>query len=140
MRSEGVSSTLTVFHDGQFWVGVVEHVEDGRYGACRVVFGAEPSTEELLQFVLRRWGALEFTAARPGEADALATSPKRRQRQAAREACQRGPSTKAQLALGEERERSHEEARADRSREARVQAEARFAQRAEKRKRKRRGH
>lgn len=27
-----VSSTLTVYHDGQFWVGLAEHVEDGRYG------------------------------------------------------------------------------------------------------------
>ena len=38
-----VSSTLTVYHDGQFWVGLAEHVEDGRYGAARIVFGAEPS-------------------------------------------------------------------------------------------------
>ena len=37
-----VSSTLTVYHDGQFWVGLAEHVEDGRYGAARIVFGAEP--------------------------------------------------------------------------------------------------
>ena len=27
-----VSSTLTVYHDGQFWVGLAEHVEGGRYG------------------------------------------------------------------------------------------------------------
>ena len=32
-----VSSTLTVYHDGQFWVGLAEHVEDGRYGAARIV-------------------------------------------------------------------------------------------------------
>ena len=36
-----VSSTLTVYHDGQFWVGLAEHVEDGRYGVVRIVFGAE---------------------------------------------------------------------------------------------------
>ena len=34
-----VSSTLTVYHDGQFWVGLAEHVEGGRYGAARIVFG-----------------------------------------------------------------------------------------------------
>ena len=28
MRKSEVSSTLTVYHDGQFWVGVVEHVEN----------------------------------------------------------------------------------------------------------------
>ena len=47
-----VSSTLTVYHDGQFWVGLAEHVEDGRYGAARIVFGAEPSNEEILRFVV----------------------------------------------------------------------------------------
>ncbi len=33
-----VSSTLTVYHDGQFWVGLAEHVEDGNagYGAARI--------------------------------------------------------------------------------------------------------
>ena len=46
------SSTLTVYHDGQFWVGLAEHVEDGRYGVARIVFGAEPSDEEILQFVV----------------------------------------------------------------------------------------
>ena len=46
-----VSSTLTVYHDGQFWVGLAEHVENGRYGVARIVFGAEPSDEEILQFV-----------------------------------------------------------------------------------------
>ena len=37
------SSTMIVYHNGRFWVGVAEHVEDGRYGAARIVFGAEPS-------------------------------------------------------------------------------------------------
>ena len=36
-----VSSVLTVFHDGQFLVGLAERVEDGRYGVARIVFGAE---------------------------------------------------------------------------------------------------
>ena len=49
-----VSSTLTVYHDGQFWVGLAEHVEDGRYGAARIVFGAEPSNEEILRFVVNK--------------------------------------------------------------------------------------
>ena len=47
-----VSSTLTVYHDGQFWVGLAEHVEDGRYSIARIVFGAEPSDEEILRFVV----------------------------------------------------------------------------------------
>ena len=55
-----VSSTLTVYHDGQFWVGLAEHVEGGRYGAARIVFGAEPSDEEILRFVVSKWAKLSF--------------------------------------------------------------------------------
>ena len=55
-----VSSTLTVYHDGQFWVGLAEHVEGGRYGVARIVFGAEPSDEEILRFVTSEWEKLSF--------------------------------------------------------------------------------
>ena len=55
-----VSSTLTVYHDGQFWVGLAEHVEVGRYGVARIVFGAEPSDEEILRFVTSEWEKLSF--------------------------------------------------------------------------------
>lgn len=55
-----VSSTLTLFHDGQFWVGVVERVEDGKLSAAHIVFDAEPSDEEVLQFVVRKWKSLRF--------------------------------------------------------------------------------
>lgn len=39
------SITLTVLHDGQFWIGIFEHADEGRYGACRVVFGAAEPTD-----------------------------------------------------------------------------------------------
>lgn len=54
MRKTRVSSTLTVYFDGQFWVGMAELVEKGQLRACRIVFGAEPSNEEVLDFVLTR--------------------------------------------------------------------------------------
>ena len=50
------SITLTVLHDGQFWIGIFEHADEGRYGACRVVFGAaEPTDVDLVAFIVRRW-------------------------------------------------------------------------------------
>ena len=49
-----VSSTLAACRDGQFWVGLAEHVEGGRYGVNRIVFGAEPSDEETLRFVVNK--------------------------------------------------------------------------------------
>ena len=140
MQEIRVSSTLTVYHDGQFWVGMFERAEGGMLRVCRVVFGAEPSGEEVQELVCKHWNKLRFTE--PIGIDAppkTAANPKRRQREAARALSQRGPSTKAQQALSEEREAAARQRKAD-GRERRKQEEQRrFEQRQEKRKRKHRG-
>ncbi|MFR7736656.1 MAG: YjdF family protein [Eggerthella lenta] len=89
-----VSSTLTVYHDGQFWVGLAEHVEDGRYGVARIVFGAEPSDEEILRFVTSKWAKLAFFGDDPSEASEPAKNPKRRAREAAKALKRPAVSTK----------------------------------------------
>lgn len=89
-----VSSTLTVYHDGQFWVGLAEHVEDGRYGAARIVFGAEPSDEEILQFVVGKWEKLSFFGDKATETSKPAKNPKRRAREAAKALKRPAASTK----------------------------------------------
>ena len=135
-----VSSTLTLFHDGQFWVGIIEHVEDGCLGAARVVFGAEPSNEEVLHFVIEKWQTLAFGGAQLFAAKPLAANPKRRQREAAK-AAQRPPvSTKAQTALAEQRETLKQESSRTRKQQCLREKKARFELRAELRKKKRRGH
>lgn len=73
-----VSSTLTVYHDGQFWVGLAEHVEDGSYSVTRIVFGAEPSDEQILQFVVSKWEKLQFFGDKSTEVHKPAKNPKRR--------------------------------------------------------------
>ena len=70
-----VSSTLTVYHDGQFWVGLAEHVQDGRYGVARIVFGAEPSDEEILQFARSIWAKLASFGDGPAETSKPAKTP-----------------------------------------------------------------
>ena len=70
-----VSSTLTVYHDGQFWVGLAEHVEDGRHGVARIVFGAEPSDEEILRFVVDKWEKLSFFGDEAAETSKPAKNP-----------------------------------------------------------------
>ena len=140
MRKTTVSSTLTVCFDGQFWVGIVERVEDGALSSCRVVFGAEPSNEEVLDFVLREWARLPLGPAVACEERAMARNPKRRARQASRELKQRGPSTKAQVALAEQREAMAQKS-AELRRELREEERRRrFEQSQQKAKRKRRGH
>ena len=135
-----VSSTLTVYHDGQFWVGLAEHVEDGRYGAARMVFGAEPSNEEILQFVVGKWERLSFFGDDVTETSKPAKNPKRRAREAAKTLTQPAMGTKAQQALANQRETMTRESAHARSRRRADEAEARFEQRKLKRKQKHRGH
>lgn len=117
-----VSSTLTVYHDGQFWVGLAEHVEVGRYGVARIVFGAEPSDEEILRFVTSEWEKLSFFGDKATETSKPAVS------------------TKAQQALAAQREAMKRESAQARSRRRVEKADARYEQRKLKRKQKHRGH
>ena len=135
-----VSSTLTVYHDGQFWVGLAERVEDGRYGAARIVFGAEPSDEEILRFVASKWEKLAFFGDEPAETGKPAKNPKRRAREAAKALKRPAMSTKAQQALSNQRETMKRESAQARSQRRAEEAEARFEQRKLKRKQKHRGH
>ena len=135
-----VSSTLTVYHDGQFWVGLAEHVEDGRYGVARIVFGAEPSDEEILRFVVSKWERLSFFGEEATETKKPAKNPKRRAREAAKALRQPAMSTKAQQALANQREAMKRESAHARSQRRAEEAEARFEQRKLKHKQKHRGH
>ena len=71
MREIRVSSPLTVYHDGQFWVGMFERIEEGRLSACRVVFGAEPSAKEFRQLVCERAQGRHARAAQARAAGAI---------------------------------------------------------------------
>ena len=59
------SSRLTVYHDGQFWVGLFEQQDRHAYAVCRIIFGAEPSDEEIMLLVNVGWKRLRFSTAAP---------------------------------------------------------------------------
>ncbi|EMA6341505.1 YjdF family protein [Bacillus cytotoxicus] len=42
---------LTVYHDGQYFVGIITKNEKGKLYGARYIFGTEPSDEEILSFV-----------------------------------------------------------------------------------------
>ena len=135
-----VSSTLTVYHDGQFWVGLAEHFEGGRDGVARIVFGAEPSDEVILRFVTSEWEKLSFFGDKAAETSKPAKNPKRRAREAAKALKRPAVSTKAQQALAAQREAMKQESAQARCQRREDEAEARFEQRKLKRKQKHRGH
>ena len=68
-----ISAQFTLYFDGRFWVGVLEHHERHRGGdvvgqgitvrAARHVFGGEPSDVELYDFLLARGDELIDRAA-----------------------------------------------------------------------------
>ncbi|MBU5627346.1 YjdF family protein [Oscillibacter sp. MSJ-2] len=134
-------SSLTVFFDPPFWVGVFERWSQGRWEACKVVFGAEPKEGELYGFLLRHYDHLRFSPSVEGFCSAnKASNPKRAQRQAERLLSSSGVGTKAQQALQLYREQCKIE-RSVRVR-ARHQAEKdrRFDLRQKKRREKHKGH
>ena len=135
-----VSSTLTVYHDGQFWVGLAEHVESGRYGVARIVFAAEPSQEEILRIETSEWQKHSIISDKATETSKPAKNPKRRAREAAKALKRPAVSTKAQQALAAQREAMKRESAQARSQRRADEAETRFAQRKLKRKQKHRGH
>lgn len=138
--NDGSSSKLTVYYDGQFWVGLCErHDRDGST-VCRTVFGAEPSDEQIACFVNARWAHLQFSPSVPDAMKPRASNPKRRAREAARELAAPAMSTKAQAALSAQHEQA-KHARQIKDREQRDrETERRFALKQLKRKEKKRGH
>ncbi len=139
-----VSSTLTVYHDGQFWVGIIERIEEGRLEVARITFGVEPSNEEILQFVIRNYEKLRFSSSSGIDVEVsestLAKNPKRRQREAAKALKKPAVSTKAQQALAKQYEATKETSIQRRRQRRLEEKQTCFERRREKRKEKRRGH
>ncbi|MFE4100242.1 YjdF family protein [Priestia sp. YIM B13484] len=100
--------SLTIYHDGQFWVGIIEVVEDGKLRAFRYVFGAEPKDTEILDFIYYKLLNIINQSVHSG-LDVKGKSnkkinSKRLQRQVAKEINKLGISTKAQEAMKQEYE------------------------------------
>lgn len=134
-------SKLTVRFEDPFWVGIIEVEDGGSYRVARHVFGAEPTTPEVLRFVCDKWRELRFTdGIRIQVEQTKRINPKRLRRMIEKEmrssACR---GTKAQQALAEQRDaaKGTSEALSRIRREERRRE--RFAKRTEKRKRKHRG-
>ncbi|WP_129707538.1 YjdF family protein [Priestia megaterium] len=100
--------SLTIYHDGQFWVGIIEVVEDGKLRAFRYVFGAEPKDTEILDFIYYRLLDIINQSVHSGLDVKIKSNkklnPKRLQRQVAKEINKIGISTKAQEAMKQEYE------------------------------------
>ena len=131
---------LTLYFDGQFWVGVFEEAAGDGLAVFRHVFGAEPRDAEVLAFV-RALAVPALLAARDAPPPRIeAASPKRLAREAARAVNARGVGTRSQEAL-KAAHATDAAARAAHAREERDrEAERRRAMAREKARKRHRGH
>ena len=96
---------LTVRFEEPFWIGLVETEDGGSYSVAKHVFGAEPTTPEVFDFIRDHWNDLRFTHEVQVEAkESKRINPKRLRRMIEKEMrsdAWRG--TKAQQTLAEQR-------------------------------------
>jgi hypothetical protein len=116
---------LTVYFDGQFWLGLVECADADRLRVAQHVFSAEPSDVEVLNFVLNDLMSVAARATVAVEVEPVIKvvhNPKRAAREAAKIMRQPVVSTKAQAALQLQHEQNkhvrQQQTRTDREAEA----------------------
>lgn len=132
---------LTVYYDGQFWVGVFERTEDGQIQATRVIFGPEPREQEVYAFVLENYLRLPFGKALTADPEAeRRINPKRLQRRVRSEMLEHGAGTKAQQAVKAAQEARKEERRIIGRADRLAEEKRRFTLRQEKKKARHKGH
>lgn len=134
-----VVSCLTVYFDDPFWAALYERWDNGQYEVCRTVFGAEPKDYQVYEWLQTHWRTLKFSSPILDQYHASAVNPKRMQRQIQKQLQQRGPSTKAQLVIQQQREQQKETCQKKRKEQKEKEKEFRFLQRQEKRKQKHKG-
>ncbi len=136
-----LSSKVTVYFETQFWVGVFERIEDGNIETCKIVFGPEPKSCEIYEFISKNYNNLRFS--RPISIDTKAEkkiNPKRLQREIRRATQEQGISTKAQQAIKIE----HESRKVERKKLSKEKIELKkkidFEKKQQKKKQKKKGH
>ena len=131
---------LTVFFEGQFWVGVFERISGGRLSVCKVTFGAEPKDYEVWDFILKHYYELKFGPAIETEVKQTADNPKRRQRNAKKQLQVSSIGTKSQQALQMQREEMKIQKKQIGKERKDAEKQRQFDLKQQKRRAKRRGH
>lgn len=133
------TTTLTVYFEDPFWVGLFEKVWQGKLSVCKVTFGAEPKDYEVLEYLLKNYGRLKFSPTVAITEKNCKINPKRMQRIARKQTLEKGIGTKSQQALQLQREEGKQK-RKEKSREQKEAEKQRlFDLKQQKRKEKHRG-
>ena len=136
-----VSGRLLICFEAPFWVGIFEHVEDGKLAVSKVTFGAEPKDFQVLELLLAEYDRLEFSPEITVDSrECTRMNPKRLQRLVRKQTEETGIGTKSQQALKlQQNERKNKQKRESKARKEEV-LQQRFEQKQLQKKEKHRGH
>ena len=109
---------LTIFHDGQFFIGLVEYTKNKKSVLAKYTFGTEPDRETILKFIDKELLNLinKSKAISKNKSSRKKINPKRLQRQVAKEQKKKVITTQSQKALKKEisnkkKKKKHENAK-----------------------------
>lgn len=140
INMDKISGKLQVFFEEPFWVGVFEHIENGKLSVAKVTFGTEPKDYEIQEYIQKYYFGLKFSPVVSTTVKETKINPKRMQRVAKKQMQENGIGTKSQQALKLQHEQNKKE-RKIRKREQKEADERRmFELKQQKKKKKHRGH
>ena len=135
-----VNGRLTVYFEEPFWVGIFEHIEDGKLSVAKVTFGVETKDYEVQEYIQKYYFGLKFSPAVETVVKDIKRNPKRMQREAKKQTMETGIGTKSQQALKLQQEQN-KQVRKERSRKKKEVEEQRiFELKQQKKREKHKGH
>jgi hypothetical protein len=141
LRRDEMESKFTVYFEDSFWIGVLEKQDGTGYEIGKVVFGKEPTEAEIHAFSLERYAYIVL-----GKVDGdiksneLKINPKKMQRSVIKEQKKSGVGTKAQEAIKKIQEEKKELKKKDGKIKKEIIDRIKFEKKAEKKKKKLKGH
>ena len=135
------SGALTVLFEDPFWIGLFEVTDEEGLHVCKVTFGAEPTGQEIIEFVEKNWHKLKYSEGIETTSTLeIKKSPKRQLREARKQMVSQGIGTKSQQALKMQQERNKVERKQLSKAEREAERQRKFDLRQAKMKEKHRGH
>lgn len=136
-----VTGKITVYFENPFWVAVYERAEKGNYTVAKVVFGAEPTDNEVYEYFLRNWKRLKFSPPMKVKNETeRKINPKRMQREIKRQMNVLFTGTKSQQALKLQQELNKTERKSRSRQQHEAEKKRKFELRQEKKLKKKKGH
>ena len=135
------TGALTVLFEDPFWIGLFEVTDEEGLHVCKVTFGAEPTGQEIIEFVEKNWHKLKYSEGIETTSTLeIKKSPKRHLREARKQMVSQGIGTKSQQALKMQQERNKVERKQLSKAEREAERQRKFDLRQAKKKEKHRGH